>query len=157
MAVRRIKWNSLLRYAELEFIPEPPAELEITDELVQSLSWLTGATRQDRRLLRCTEQGALLVANAWDGLNSVETDELYPLNGTPDTYTPSVKHNAVLIATSTQLVKISIVRKSGKTALHYYVPPSSFFFYPYSTYTVTATVVPASGGTANYVGITALI
>lgn len=157
MAVRKIKWSSLLRYAELEFIPDQPQELEITDELVQSLSWLTGATRQDRRLIRCTEDGALLVANAWAGLNSVETDELYPQDGTPDVYTAAVEHKAVLIATSTQIVKLSIVRKSGETALHYYAPPNQFFFYPHSVYTITATVVPASGGTASYVGVTALI
>lgn len=157
MAVRKIKWSSLLRCSDLEFEPEPPIELVVSDELVQSLSWLTGATRQDRRLLRCTEDGALLVANAWDGLNSAEVDELYPQNGTPDVYTAAAEHKAVLIATSTQIVKLSIVRKSGETALHYYVPPNQYFFYPHSVYTITATVVPASGGTANYVGITALI
>lgn len=157
MAVRKIKWSSLLRCSELEFEPEPPIELEVEDKLIQTLAWLTGATRQDRRLLRCTEDGALLVTNAWDGLNSVETDELYPQDGTPDVYTAAVEHKAILIATSMQIVKLSIVRKSGETALHYYVPPNQFFFYPFPVYTITATVVPASGGTANYVGITALI
>lgn len=156
MAVRKIKWNSLLRYSDLEFEPEPPTELEVSDELVQSLSWLTAATRQDRRLLRCTENGALLVADAWDGLNSVEVDALYPQNGTPDVFTSSTEHTAVLIATSNQLVKISVVRRSGETALHYYIPPNQYFFYPYSVYTITATVVPASGGTASYVGLTCL-
>lgn len=154
MAVRRLKWNGLLRYAELEFIPEPPKVLEVTDELQQSLSWLTIATRQDRRLVRGTEQGAVLVANAWSGLGSVETDELYPADGSPDSDTPSSVHTGVLIATSTQLVKISFLRESGGTAEHYYVPPNCYYWYPHKVYSVTATVVPASGGTASYVGVT---
>jgi len=154
MVVRQIKWNSLLRYAELEFIPEQPTQLKVTDELVQSLSWLTAATRRDRRILRCTEQGHLLVADAWSGLNSIDTDELYPQNGTPDSYTATAEHSGVLISTSTQLVKISIVRKSGEDAEHFYVPAGEFYWYPYSVYSVTATVVPVSGGTASYVALT---
>lgn len=154
MGTRQIKWSSLLRYGDLEFIPEQPTELKVTDDLVQSLSWLTGATRQDRRILRCTEQGHLLVADAWSGLNSVDTDELYPQDGIPDSYTPTVEHKGFLISTSTQLVKISIVRKSGEDAEHFYVPAGEFYWYPYSVYSVTATVVPASGGTASYVALT---
>lgn len=157
MANRRLKWNSLLRYVGLEFIPEAPKVLEVTDELLQSLSWLTIATRQDRRLVRGTEQGAILVAMAWSGLNSVEIDELYPQNGTPDSFTPSVEHSGVLISSSTQLVKISFVRKSGEAAENYYVPPNSYYFLPHSVYSVTATVVPTSGGTASYVGVVCLI
>ena len=52
MAVYKIKWNSLLHITDLEFTPDEPKELKITDELVQSISWLTGATRHDRKLLR---------------------------------------------------------------------------------------------------------
>ena len=157
MAVKRLKWSSLLRYAELEIVPEPPKVLQLTDELQQSLSWLTAATRQDRRLLRCTEQGALLVANAWCGLNSVETDELYPSDGTPDSFNPTKEHSGVLIATSTQIVKISFVCKSGETAEDYYLPPNSYYWFPHTVYSITATVVPATGGTASYVGVTAFI
>jgi len=157
MGVKRIKWNSLLRYAELEFDPEPPKTLEVTDELGQSLSWLTAATRQDRRLLRCTEQGALLVADAWIGLNSCQTAELYPQDGTPDTVVATTEHLGVLISTSTQLVKISFVRKSGEDAEDYYVPPDSYYWYPHSVYSVTATVVPVSGGTATYLGVVCYI
>ena len=157
MAAKRIKWNSLLRYAELQFEPDEQPKLTISDEIVQSLSWLTGATRQDRRLLRCTEQGALLVADAWGGLNSVETDELYPQSASTDTFTASVENIAVLIATSTQLVVLSIVRKSGVAAEVYYVPANSYFFFPYAVYSITAAVVPDPGGAASYLGITALI
>lgn len=157
MAVKRIKWNSLLRYAELEFDPEPPKVLEVTDELVQSLSWLTAATRHDRRLLRCTEQGALLVADAWSGLNSVETNELYPQDGTPDDFTPTAEHSGVLISTSTQIVRIKFIRKSGEAGEYYYIPPNSYYWYPHKVYSIAANVVPASGGTASYVGVTCYI
>jgi len=157
MAVRRLKWSSLLRYAELEFEPDAPQVLEVEDKLVQSLSWLTAATRQDRRLLRCTEQGALLVADAWSGLNSCQSAELYPQSNTPDTVVATTEHLGVLISTSTQLVKISFVRKSGEAAEVYYVPPNSFYWYPHQVYSVTATVVPAVGGTASYVGVVCYI
>lgn len=155
--MRQIKWSSLLRYAELEFEPEAPKQLEVSDELVQSLAWLTAATRHDRRLLRCTEQGALLVGDAWSGLNSIEIDELCPLNGTPDSFIPTKEHSGVLISTSTQLVKISFVRKSGEAAEDYYVPANSYYWYPHSIYSVTATVVPTVGGTTSYVGVTCYI
>ena len=157
MAAKRIKWNSLLRYAELEFVPDEQPKLTVSDEIIQSLSWLTGATRQDRRLLRCTQQGALLVADAWSGLNSAETYDLYPQSGTADTFSPSVEHIAILLSTSTQLVKVRFIRKSGGDAEYFYVPPNSYFFFPYRAYAVTAYVVPDPGGTANYVGIVALI
>lgn len=157
MPATKIKWSSLLRYAEIEFDPAPPTKMVVADELVQTLSWLTAATRQDRRIIRCTPQGALLVADAWCGLNSVGVAQLYPQNGTPAVDTPSVEHKAVLISTSNQLIKLSFVRKSGETPEDYYVPPNSNYFFPYPVYSVTATVVPASGGTASYVGVVYLI
>jgi len=157
MAVRRLKWSSLLRYAELEFVPDAPKVLEVTDELAQSLCWLTIATRQDRRLVRGTEQGAVLVAEAWSGLNSCQSAELYPQSGTPDTVLTTTKHLAVLISTSTQLVKISFVRNAGEAAEDYYVPANSYYWYPHSVYFVTATVVPTVGGTASYVGVACYI
>lgn len=157
MSIRRIKWSSLLHYADLAFEPEAPKVLQVSDELVQSLSWLTAATRRDRRILRCTEQGHLLVADAWSGLNSVETDELYPTDGSPDAFVASIEHSGVLIATSTRLVKISFVRKSGEDAEDVYVPADCYYWYPHKVYSITATVVPASGGTASYVGVTCYI
>lgn len=157
MANKRIKWSSLLNYSEIQFEPEPPKILEVSDEIVQSLSWLTAATRHDRRLLRCTQQGALLVANAWSGLNSVEVDELHPSDGSPDSSVPTADHTAVLISSSTQIVKLGFQRKSGGVVEYFYVPPNSYLFYPYKVYQVIIYVVPATGGTASYVGATYLI
>lgn len=154
MAVK-IKWSNLLRIPELEFIPSPPTELKLTDELIQALSWLTGTTGYDRRLIRCDANGAILVAKPWTNLNSVEVDELHPDDGTPDSYTATVANKGVLIATSTQIVKIGIVWVSGGATENIYVPPDSFYWTGNSTYSITATVVPASGGTASYVGLTA--
>ena len=155
MAAIQIRWNSLFRLSELEFKPEAPTVLKMSDEMIQSLAWLTGATGHDRRLLRCTDQGALLTADAWSNLASVETDELHPADGVPNSYTATVENKGVLVATSTQLVKLSFVRVSGGAAEHVYVSPNTLYFYPHSIYSVTATVVPATGGTASYVGITA--
>ena len=154
---KRIKWNNLLNVSELEFIPGPPTELKVSDELIQSISWLTGATNHDRRLLRCTELGALLTGNGWDNMAVVETDVLYPDDGSPDSYIASVANKGVLVSTSTVIIKAGFVRISGGTTENIYIPPGVFYFYPHSVYSITATVVPASGGTAGYVGITSFI
>ncbi len=154
MPVKKLKWNSLLRYAELEFEPQAPKVLEVSDELTQSLSWLTAATQQDRRLVRCTEQGALLVADAWSGLNSVETTELTPTEGTAVYHEATKVHKGVLISTSTELVKISF-HLGGDIALQvYYVPPANYFWYPHQVYQVWAEVVPETDGLATEVGVT---
>lgn len=150
----RIKWSSLLQHADLEFTPEAPKVLEVSDELIQSVSWLTAATRENRRLIRCTEQGAILTGNAWDLLNEVETDELYPQSASPDSYTRTVPNKGVLVATSTQIVKITFVRVSGGSAEVIYLPPNWLYFFPHTVYSVAAAVVPDPGGTANYVGLT---
>ncbi len=155
MAAIRIKWSSLLRITELEFSPQPPTVLSLSDELTQSLSWLTAATKHDRKLLRCDENGALLVGEAWSLLNSVEVDELHPDDGNPDTYTNVLAHKGILVATSTQIVKLGFLPVSGGVTENIYVSPARLFWYPYPVYTIIATVVPASGGTASYVGITA--
>lgn len=154
MAVKKLKWNSLLRYPELEFEPEAPKVLEVSDELSQSLSWLTAATKQDRRLLRCTEQGALLVADAWCGLSSVETARLYPEQNSPKYDEPAKVHKGVLIATSTVIVKITFMPKGSIIAEDYYVPPKSYYWFPHPVIKVTATLVPADSTTATDVGVT---
>ena len=155
MAVYKIKWNSLLHHTDLEFKPDEPKELKITDELIQSISWLTGATRHDRKLLRCSEDGALLVDNPWALFTSVETDELYPDVGVPDIYTASAAHKGILIATSTQIVKITITRVSGGATETIYLPPETLYWFGYPVYTILTTVIPYDGGTASYLGITA--
>lgn len=154
MAVYKLKWSQLLHLTELEFEPEAPKALRVTDEMVQSISWLTAATKHDRKLLRCDENGALLVADAWSLLIQSQTDELYPADGSPDATATLTVNKGVLVATSTQIVKLSFVRVGETVAEDIYIPPNWLYWYPYQTKTVTATVVPASGGTASYVGIT---
>lgn len=149
----KLKWSSLLNLTELDFVPSPPTELRVSDELIQVISWLTGTTGYDRRLLRCDAQGALLVAEPWSNLNVVETAALYPQANTPDTATCVCDNKGVLIASSKELVKITIVRVSGGATEDFYVATNSFFWFPHKVYSVTATVVPADTGTPSYVGL----
>lgn len=155
MPTIQIKWSSLLNITDLEFIPEAPKIIKVSDEILQSISWLTGATLHDRKLLRCDENGALLVNDGWVNFAVAENDELHPDDGTPDVFTATKANKGVLVATSTMIVKLSFVRVSGEAAEHIYVPPETLYWYPHTTYSVTATVIPATGGTASYVGITA--
>jgi len=154
MAIK-LKWSSLLHLTELEFIPEAPKVLEVADEIVQALCWLTGATGHDRRLLRCTEQGALLTADGWSLLSVVQTDELHPASGSSDTYQPSVEHKGVLIASSTQLVRLTVVRIQGGATEDIYIPPNWLYWFPHKIYTLTLSVVPDPTGTASYIGVSA--
>lgn len=154
MPAVKIKWSSLLNLTELEFVPAPPKVLEVSDELVQAISWLTGATGHDRRLLRCTEAGALLVADPWSLLSVVKTDKLYPESDGDKTFSTLLSNKGVLIATSTQLVKLSIRRIAGGSIEVIYVPPAWLYWYPHRIYSVNAAVVPDPNGTASYVGIT---
>ncbi len=154
MAVK-IRWSNLLNINELEFVPEPPRELKVSDEITQTIAWLTAATGHDRRILRCNELGALLIGHSWDNLTVVETDELIPTSGTADVFTASVENKGVLITTSTQIVKATMVRVSGGATEVIYLPPGETYFYPHPIYSVTINVVPDPGGTTNYIGITA--
>jgi len=155
MGIIKLAWNSLMRLSELDFKPLVPTEIRISDEFIQAISWLTGATGHDRKLLRCDENGALLIDNAWSLLSSVETDELAPVSAIPDTFTATVENKGVLIATSTQIVQIGFVRVFGGAAENVYLPPNCLYFFPNPTYQVIATTVPATGGTTSYVGVTA--
>jgi hypothetical protein len=154
MNSQHIKWSDLLNLTEIEFVGEAPKYFRLTDEIMQCISLLTGATGHDRRMLRCDDNGALLIDNAWSNLIQVETDELYPQSGSPDTYTATKANKGVLIATSTQIIKIDIVRVAGGATETIYLPPNWLYWFPNTVYSVTATVVPAVGGTANYIGIT---
>lgn len=155
MLAVKIKWSSLLHLTELEFIPEAPKILSVSDELLQTISWLTGATGHDRKLLRCTEHGALLVADPWSLLSVVETDELYPASGSPDTFTATKPNKGILITTSTVIVKATIVRVSGGALEVIYVPANWLYWYPHIVYSITLAVVPDPAGSASYAGITA--
>ena len=155
MATVKLQWSNLLKLTELEFKPDFPAQLVISDEVLQCISWLTGTTGFDRRLLRCTKQGALLVANAWCAMHEVDVDVMYPEAGTPKTADDIVANDGVLLVTSTQIVTFDIARVSGGDVETIHVPPGQFYWYPFSTYSVVATVVPAGSGTASYVVVTA--
>lgn len=150
-----IRWSSLLRLTELEFVPEPPKVIKMTDELIQTLSWLTAATQHDRKFLRCNELGALLVGNAWDNLQSVEVDELVPASGSPDTFTHSVVNQGILFATGYELVKITVTLADEVTTETFYLSSDYTYFYPRGVHGISIAVVPDPGGTGSYVGITA--
>ncbi len=155
MSKIRLKWSSLLHMTDLEFEPDAPKVLEVSEELQQTISWLTGATGHDRRLLRCNELGAILTGNGWDNLVEVETDELNVVSASPDTFTASVENKGVLIATSDEPVKCSIRRLSGGDTEIIYLSPSAMYFFPHIVYDIICAVVPDPGGTSSYVGITA--
>lgn len=155
MAVIKIKWSSLLHLTELEFIPQAPSVLSVSDELTQAISWLTGATGHDRRLIRCNELGAILTGNSWDNLVSVETAELNPESASPKTYTATVVNKGVLIATSTQLVQVDFYRVDSVDYDRVYITSNWLYFYPHKIFKVIIAVVPDPGGTASYVGVTA--
>jgi len=155
MARIKIRFSTLLRLSELDFVPEPPTVLSLSDELIPVISWLTGATGHDRKFLRCDDNGALLVADGWSGLAVVENDQLDPTAGTPDVFTATVGNKGVLVASSCELVKITFVRVSGGATEDFYMPPGQYLWYPHPTYSVTVTVVPTGTGTDSYVGLTA--
>lgn len=155
MAAIKLNWSSLLQLTELDFVPEPPKVLKVSDELLQSLSWLTGATRHDRKLLRCNESGVLLVGDAWSLFGEVETDELYPESGSPDSFIATVENKGVLIASSDQLIRVTFIQVAGGDYERVYVSPNTLYWYPHKTYSVTVNTVPDPGGTASYVGVTA--
>lgn len=154
MARTKLKWSSLLRLTELDFRPDFPTELSVLDEVMAVISWLTACTNQDRRLLRCTPQGALLTGNAWDLMTFVESAELFTETGDFVTFTISKPNKGVLIATSTQLVLIRIKRIMGGAFEDIYLPTNYLYFFPYSVYEVYAYTVSGATGTPSYVGIT---
>jgi len=155
MAVYKIKWSNLLNLSELEFLPEAPKQLSITDEVTQSISWLTACTLHDRKLLRCDENGVLLVGYPWNNLIEVQTDELLAQSTVPDTFTATVPNKGVLVASSTQMIKLSFVRFAGGDIEDVYIPANYLYWFGHSTYSVTATTVPATGGATSRVAVTA--
>jgi len=154
MAIK-LRWSNLLKLTELDFLPEPSGDLQVADEIIQTISWLTIATSHDRRLVRGNELGAVLVGNAWDNLSVVETDELIPASTVADVFTATLPNRGVLVTTSTQIVKVTFVRVAGGATEAIYLPPGGLYFYPHTTYSVTVNVVPDPGGTTSYIGITA--
>ncbi len=157
MATTQIKWRSLLQMPELDFHPSPPAKLILEDKLVLSLAILTAASGQDRKLVRCNDAGAILVGNSWDNLSVAETDELHPQSAATDTFTATVKNSGVLISSSAYLISVVFVRRSGGDTETILIPPYTMYYFPHQTYSITIATVPATGGTASYVGITAFV
>ena len=155
MPAVRIAWSSLLNLTELDFIPEAPKVLKLSDEMIQSLSWLTATTGHDRRLLRCTKDGALLIADAWSNMVVVENDELYPGASSPDTFTATKVNKGVLIASSTQLILAECYKTDDSDYDRVYIPPGWLYFCPVRIYRIIVSTVPYDTGTASYVGITA--
>lgn len=154
MAAIQIRWSTLFKLTELDFIPEPPKVLKVLDEIQQSIAWLTAATGHDRKLLRCTEQGALLTAGGWSNLAEVETHEAHPDAGVEDTFDCTVANKGVLVATSTEIVLIKF-RRTGQAAFEdIYIPPNWLFWYPYDVDRIEVYVVPTTTGSASYVGLT---
>jgi len=153
MAAIRLKWSSLLHLTELDFEPEPPAILKVSDEIMQSISWLTGATQHDRKLLRCDENGHLVVCNPWEAFSMVQEDELYPESANPKTAIFTEANKGCLITTSTQLVHVAFVQVQGGGSENVHVPANSYYWYPHSIYSVTISTVPDPLGTASWVGV----
>lgn len=154
MAAKRLKWSSLLNLTELQFEPEAPKQLMVSDELSIAISWLTGATKHDRKLLRCDENGALLIAEAWSLFNVSQNDELVIDTGSFDTSIDFTENKGVLCATSTELVKITFQRTEGGSLEAVYVPPETLYWYPHNTFRVVGTCVPADTGSVSLIGLT---
>lgn len=155
MPTMKISWNSLLNISELDFDGTPPASLKLSDELSFTLSILTGATRHDRKLLRCDENGALLVSDPWNDLTVVESDELLISNGVADSFVASVANKGVLLATQLYMIEARFVRVSGGAEEIIYIAPDQMFWYPGPVYSVEVDDVPDGGLLEVAVGVTA--
>jgi len=155
MATSKLRWSNLLNLTELHFLPEHPEVLNLSDEIAFSLSLLTAATRHDRKMLRCDDNGVLLVGDPWNGLNPVQADELYVNAGAADSYIASVEHKGVLIATTGYLTEVKVVRVSGGATETIIIAPDTMFWFPHKVYSIEVDDVPDGGALSFYVGITA--
>ncbi|GAH29223.1 unnamed protein product, partial [marine sediment metagenome] len=136
MPAIKIKWSSLLNLTELDFEPQPPKVLKVSDELLQAISWLTGATGHDRKLLRCTEQGALLVADPWSLLSAVEPKDITSDPAGDNDFEPEKVHKGILIATGLHPVKIDVYNSLEVVIETFYLPPAWLYWYPHPVYAV---------------------
>ncbi len=157
MASVRLKWSSLLSIPELDFVDAAPSVIAVSDELQLTLAWLTAATKSERKLLRCDNNGALLISDAWNGLNSAETDQLFVASSSADTFTASIENCGCLISTGIYLAKIFFYRVSGVLADTVHVPGDSFYWYPHTVHTVTAQTVSHASGPDSSIGVTTYI
>lgn len=155
MPPTRITWSRLLDISGVGFEPQPPASLKLSDEIAFSLSILTGATRHDRKLLRCDENGSLLVGNPWDGLTVVENDELIITTGAADSFTATTENKGVLVSTINLLIEARFRRVASGITEIIYIAPNQMFWYPGLVYSVEVDDVPEGGNITTVVGITA--
>ncbi|GAI70797.1 unnamed protein product, partial [marine sediment metagenome] len=65
-------------------------------------------------------------------------------------------NKGVLVATSLQLVMVDFYREDNAVYERFYISPYCLYFYPHKVHKVIIATVPYTGGTASYVGITAL-
>lgn len=156
MSPIKVIGGNLFNIADVDFVPEAPRSMEIDEKANMSFSILTATTGYERKLVRCNEHGAILVGNPWDNMSVVASDQLVPSSGSPDSWTRIVENKAVMICTSTYIIKCEFVRISGGGADTIYLPPQFMFFYPHPTYSVTVSTVPDPGGSASYVGLMSL-
>ncbi len=155
MAPIRITWNSLLNVTELNFVPGPPTSLQLSDEIVFSLSIMTAATRRDRKILRCDSNGVLLVGDPWNGLIAVENDDLVVSSGAADSFIASVENKGVLVATTAYITRTTFVRVSGGSSEVILIAPETNFWYTGPVYSVTVDDTPSGQNYSFFVGITA--
>jgi len=156
MPAVELRWSNLLQIPELAFKPEAPSMLRVSDELIHSLAILTAATRHDRRLVQCDDLGAVLIGTGWSNLVEVQIGTMHPASGSGDSFTANTANKGVLIATGDQIVTISFKRVESGSLDIVIIPAHWLYWYSHSTYQVCSTVVPDPGGTASYVGVTAL-
>lgn len=154
MPAIQIRWSTLFKLTELDFIPDPPSVLKVSDELIQAISWLTGATGHDRRLLRCTDDGALLVADAWSNYTAGATVYLDPESGSTAIIEGVCDCVGVLVSTGSQIIKATFVKEFNGSGEDIYIPADYAYWYPHAVYSVEVAVVPDPNGTASNVGVT---
>ncbi len=150
----KLLWSNLLKLTELEFRPDFPAQLNLSDEVLQTISWLTATTGFDRRLLRCTRQGALLVAKPWSIMHSVENGDTATVQSMETSVNIMEPNDGVLICTTTEIIKLGFRRKSGADIEWVHVPPASYYWFPFPAYTFVVKCVPADSAAVSIVGYT---
>ncbi len=155
MPALRIKWSNLLTIPELDIIGSLPRDMPLADEIVQTIAWLTGVNRTERKFLKCDILGAMLVSDAWNLFNAVEAALLEPTDSTEDSHTFTTANLGVLISTHTKLVRVEFERVSGVSADIVYVPPNNYYWYPHETYLVKGQTVPHALGGTTLIGLTA--
>lgn len=157
MAQLKLKWNTLFNMPELDFEGDFPATVTIPDNIQLTLAWLTGATRSQRKLIRCDENGALLFSQPWNGLITSNADILEVGNSSEDTATFTFPNNGVLVATGANLLQAFFKRANGADDEEVFIPSRSYYWFPGNVYSVRGRCVPYTTGGDAVHGATAFI